>query len=118
MQFSTPLLTYQDGDTYVAAQVDGDSLILGETRNEEAAAEGKFALRTVIPLQEALAIAKAVLAAQEAQAEYEFWLEREIDRQYDAWRDKQDLRYDAESDFERPYVPGSVVLEAADYIPF
>lgn len=114
MQFSTPLHIYQDGDTYVAAQVDGESLILGETRNDEAAAEGKYTLRTVIPLQEAIAIAKAVLAAQEAQAEYEFWLEREIDRQYDAWRDGQDLRYGVEA----AYVPGSVALEAADFLPY
>lgn len=95
MQFSTPLHTYQDGDTHIAAAVDGENLLIGETRNEEQAAEGKFALRTVIPLQEAIAIARAVLAAQEAQDEVDFWLEREIDRQYDAWRDGQDEMADA-----------------------
>lgn len=56
------------------------------------------------------------LAHLDADEDVDF--EAMIDAQYDAWRDAQDLRYDAESDFERPYVPGSVVLEAADYIPF
>lgn len=56
--------------------------------------------------------------AEIADADADVDFDAMIDAQYDAWRDAQDLRYDAESDFERPYVRGSVVLEAADYLPY
>lgn len=61
-----PLHTFKTGDTFVGATVEGGNLVLGETRNEEAANEGRFPqLLTVIPLQEAIAMAKAILASQE-----------------------------------------------------
>lgn len=116
-QFSTPLHKYQDGDTYIAAAVDQGMLILGHTRNEEQAAEGRHVLHTVIPLQEAIAIAKAILAAQQ-QVEDEAWL----DELYQRHLDRQALVDDAlESDVrfwrESSYVAGSVKLEPADFLP-
>jgi hypothetical protein len=77
------LHTFNSGSTFVGAQLDGGNLIIGETRNEENAQEGRFNLLTVIPLQEAIAIAKAVLAAQE---------QAEEDAAFDAWIEEQAKR--------------------------
>jgi hypothetical protein len=75
---------FKSGDTFVAAKVELGTLVLADTRNEEAAADGNFSrLITVIPLQEAIAIAKAVLATQQA----------DEDAAYDAWIEKQYQRY-------------------------
>lgn len=114
-----PLHKYQDGDTIIAAAVEGGNLVFGETRNEEHAAEGRFALRTVIPLQEAIAIAKAVLAAQ-MQADEDAWIDemyaRTMDRAAlvdDALESAADVRFWREN----AYVAGAVKLEAADFLP-
>lgn len=119
-KFSTPLHQYKDGDTFIAAQVDGDMLVLGETRNEEAAAEGHYILRAVIPLRDALALAKALLAKQQA-ADEETWLEemyqRTLDRQAlmdDALANEADVKFWREN----AYVAGSVKLEPADMLPY
>jgi 6,7-dimethyl-8-ribityllumazine synthase len=75
---------FKSGDTYVAAKVELGTLVLAETRNEDAVADGNFSrLITVIPLQEAIAIAKAVLATQQA----------EEDAAYDAWVEQQYQQY-------------------------
>lgn len=85
-----PFHKFQDGDTYIAAQVEGDTLVIASTRNEENAAEGQYGnLITVIKLADAIAIAKAVLAQQdletklEEEAAYEAWLEEEFQRRQD-----------------------------------
>jgi hypothetical protein len=80
-----PDYIYKDGDTFVAAKIDLGTLVLATTRNEEAANEGYFGqLVTVIPLQEAIAIAKVVLAKQQ---------QAEEDAAFDAWVEKQYQRY-------------------------
>lgn len=82
-----PAHTFKTADTFVAAQVEGDTLIIAETRNEEAAADGNYGrLLTVIPLVEAIAIAKAVLALQE-QAE----VDAMVDAMYQRHQDRQVL---------------------------
>lgn len=64
-----PLHTFKDGDAHVAATIDGDSLVIAQTRNEEHASEGKYGqLVTVINLADAVEMAKAILAAQEEAA--------------------------------------------------
>jgi hypothetical protein len=84
--FDNPMLAqpdyvFKNGDSFVAAKVELGTLVLANTRNEEAANEGYFGnLITVIPLQEAIAIAKVVLAAQEQADE---------DTAFDAWMDRQ-----------------------------
>lgn len=61
-----PLHTFKDGDTFVAATVEGDNLVIAQTRNEEHANEGNYGqLVTVINLTDAIAMAKAILATQE-----------------------------------------------------
>jgi len=80
-----PLHTFKDGNSFVAAAIDNGQLVIAQTGNEEHAQEGKFGqLVTVINLQDAIAIAKAVLAAQE-QAEEDAWIDelyqRHLDRQ-------------------------------------
>lgn len=80
-----PTHVYKTADTFVGASIEGDTLILAETRNEEAASEGNYSrLLTVIPLQEAIAMAKAILATQ-AQAQEDAW----IDAQYQRHLDRQ-----------------------------
>lgn len=77
------LHTFNSGDTFVGAQLDGGNLVIGETRNEEHANEGKFNLLTVIPLADAVAMAKAILAAQEEaemDAHIEAMYQRHLDR--------------------------------------
>jgi hypothetical protein len=55
-----PDYTFKCGDTFVAAKVELDTLVLADTRNEEAANEGYFGnLIAVIPIQDAIAIAHA-----------------------------------------------------------
>lgn len=81
--------TFNSGDTTVGAQIDGGNLVIGETRNDEHASEGRFDhMLTVIPLADAIAMAKAILAsnAQEQADEdtaYEAWLEEEYQRRQD-----------------------------------
>ncbi|MCC6457850.1 MAG: hypothetical protein IT328_23035 [Caldilineaceae bacterium] len=78
-----PLHTFKTGDTFVGATVDGDNLVIGETRNEEHASEGHFSnLLTVIPLADAIAMAKAILT-QAQQAEEDAWIEEMYQRQLD-----------------------------------
>lgn len=79
MNSIAPVLhTFKTGSTFVGASVDGQNLVLGETRNEEHAQEGRFPqLLTVIPLQEAIALAKAILAATEQETEDQY-----IERMY------------------------------------
>lgn len=109
---------YKDGDTFIGVGVQGDNLVIGETRNEEHAAEGTYTLHTVIPLQEAIAIARAVLAAQQAEEEAAW-----IDEMYARTMDRQAVIDDAlESDIrfwkENSYVAGAVKLEPADMLPY
>lgn len=79
------LATFKTGQTFVGMTVENGNLVIGETRNEEAAQEGKFGtLLTVIPLQEAIAMAKALLAAQEDEdAAFDAHLEKEWERRQD-----------------------------------
>ena len=64
-----PLHTFKDGDAHVAATIEGDTFVIAQTRNEEHASEGKYGqLVTVINLADAVAMAKAILAAQEEAA--------------------------------------------------
>lgn len=90
-----PLHTFKSDEyTFVGAAIEGESLVIANTRNEEHAQEGQFLnLVTVIPLADAIAIAKAVLATQEADedAAYDAW----IDAQYIRWLDHQSLVDDA-----------------------
>ena len=80
-----PLHTFKDGDTFVAAAVEGDTLVIAQTRNEEHASEGNYGqLVTVISLADAIAIAKAVLAAQvEEDAAFDAWIEEQAKRRED-----------------------------------
>lgn len=79
-----PDYMFKDGDTFIAAKVELGTLVLANTRNEEAASEGHFGnLITVIPLQEAIAIAKAVLAKAEEEAALDAWIEAEAQRRED-----------------------------------
>lgn len=86
---TTPLYKYNDRDSHIAFVVDGGNLILGETRSEEAAQENAYTMRMTIPLAEAIAAAKALLASQAAaervedDARYEAWLEAEYERRQD-----------------------------------
>lgn len=93
------LHTFKTGTTFVGATIEAGNLVLGETRNEESAQEGRFNLLTVIPLQEAIAMAKALLASQEPviDAEYDAFIEAEWER----YQDHQALMDDAlEHDYE------------------
>lgn len=86
---SQTLHTFNSGDTFVGAQIDGGNLVIGETRNDEHASEGRYDhMLTVIPLAEAVEMAKAILASQAAaiaadDAAYEAWLEEEYKRRQD-----------------------------------
>lgn len=80
------LHTFKTGQTFVGATVENGNLVLGETRNEENAQEGHFGtLLTVIPLVEAIAMAKALLASQEpiVDAAFDAHLEKEWERRQD-----------------------------------
>lgn len=83
------LHTFNTGDATVGAQIDGSNLVIGETRNDEHASEGRFDhMLTVIPLADAIEMAKAILASQAAEiaaedAAYEAWLEEEYQRRQD-----------------------------------
>lgn len=80
-----PAHTYKTADTFVGAQVEGDTLIIAESRNEEAASEGNYSrLLTVMPLVEAIAMAKAILATQtqaQEDAHVDAMWQRHLDRQ-------------------------------------
>lgn len=90
-----PDYVFKSGDTFIAAKVELGTLVLADTRNEEHASEGRFGnLITVIPLQEAIAIAKVVLAAQQ-QAEEDAAFDAWMDRQYQWYLDYQALADDA-----------------------
>jgi hypothetical protein len=82
-----PDYVFKSGDTFIAAKVELGTLVLADTRNEEHASEGHFSnLITVIPLQEAIAIAKVVLATQQQadeDAAYDAWIEKEYQRYLD-----------------------------------
>lgn len=88
---SQPLHTFKDGNTTVAASIDNGQLVIASTGNAEHAAEGRFGqLVTVIKLQDAIAIAKAVLAAQnelvaqmDDDARFELWIQQEATRRED-----------------------------------
>lgn len=97
------LHTFKTGQTFVGATIDGGNLVLGETRNEEQASEGRFNLLTVIPLQEAIAMAKALLASQEADAAYDAFIEAEWERRQDYEAlvdDAMGREYAIEDDYE------------------
>lgn len=90
-----PDYVFKSGDSFVAAKVELGTLVLANTRNEEAASEGYFGnLITVIPLQEAIAIAKVVLAAQE-QADEDAAFDAWVELQYQRYLDHQALVDDA-----------------------
>lgn len=72
-----------DAETFTAATIEGDTLIIANTRNEESASEGNYMnLVTVIPLQEAIKIAKMVLASQQ-QADDDAWVDEQWQRHLD-----------------------------------
>lgn len=78
-----PLHTFKDGNEFLAAQVEGQTLVIASTRNDEHAAEGQYSnLVTVINLADAIAIAKAVLALQ-IDAAFEAHVEAEWQRRQD-----------------------------------
>lgn len=89
MIVTQPLHTFKDGDTFIAAGIENGTLVLGATRNEEAAAEGKFPqLITVMNLTDAIALAKALLASQaqemvDEDAKYDAWVEAQYQRHLD-----------------------------------
>jgi 6,7-dimethyl-8-ribityllumazine synthase len=92
---------FNSGDTFVGANIANGNLVIGETRNEEHATEGKFPqLLAVIPLAEAIAIAKAVLASQaQEQADEDAAYEAYIEEQWRRHEDRFALMDDAlESD--------------------
>ena len=72
-----------------AAAIEGDTLVIAQTRNEEHASEGQYGqLVTVIHLSDAIAIAKAILASRaqelhDEEAKYEAWLEVQYQRHLD-----------------------------------
>lgn len=80
---SQPAHVYKTADTFVGAAIEGDTLIIAETRNEEAASEGNYSrLLTVMPLVEAIAMAKAILAAQ-VQVQDDAWVDEQWQRHLD-----------------------------------
>ena len=85
MILSQLLHSFKDGDTFVAAQVEGQNLVIASTRNDEHAAEGQYTnLVTVIALADAIAIAKAVLAMQDVEdAAFEAHIEAQWQRRQD-----------------------------------
>lgn len=83
MILTSPSHFYKTDDTFVGASVEGDTLVIANTRNEESASEGNYLnLVTVIPLVEAIAIAKMVLASQQ-QAEDDAWVDEQWQRHLD-----------------------------------
>lgn len=91
MILAQTLHTYKTADNvFVGATVEGQTLVIANTRNEEHASEGKFLnLVTVIPLADAIAIAKAVLALQ-IQADEDAY----IDEMYARYQDRQAMEDD------------------------
>lgn len=85
MILSHPLHTFKSDDQFVGASIEGDTLVIANTRNEEHAQEGQYLnLVTVIPLQEAIKMAKAILATQrqvDEDAMIDAMWERQLDRQ-------------------------------------
>lgn len=87
---TSPFHSYQTDDLFVGAHVEGDTLIIANTRNEESASEGNYMnLVTVIPLIEAIAIAKMILTSQQ-QAEDDAW----VDEQWQRYQDRQAMEDD------------------------
>lgn len=87
MILSHPLHVYKTDDQFVGAAIEGDTLVIANTRNEEHAQEGQYLnLVTVMPLVEAIAMAKAILATQQ-QVEDDAW----VDEQYQRHLDRQAL---------------------------
>lgn len=65
------LHVFKDGRDFVVAGVDGGDIVIGVTPDEEKAAEGHLTggqLLTVLPLAQAVEIARAILAHQAATA--------------------------------------------------
>jgi len=65
------LHVFKDGRHFVVACVDGGDIVIGVTPDEEKAAEGHLTggqLLTVLPLAQAVEIARAILAHQAATA--------------------------------------------------
>ena len=86
------LHTFKTGDTFVGAAVSGETVVISETRNAEHAAEGHFGtLLTVIPLQEAIKMAKALIASQEEPLTEDEKFDAWIDAQYQRWLDHKAL---------------------------
>lgn len=93
---SQPLHTFKTGDTFVGTAVAGETVVISETRNAEHAAEGHFGtLLTVIPLQEAIKLAKALIASQEEPLTEDEKFDAWIDAQYQRWLDHKALVDDA-----------------------
>jgi hypothetical protein len=101
MSIARTLTTWQDGDTYVAAVLDGATVRIAHTRDEEKAAEGSYyGVEAVLSLEQAIAMAKAVLAAAEDETVAALLAEREADADYidflaDQERDRRDAMADA-----------------------
>lgn len=83
MILSRTLHTYKTDDQFVGAAIEGDTLVIANTRNEEHAQEGQYLnLVTVMPLVEAIAMAKAILATQQ-QVEDDRWVDEQWQRHLD-----------------------------------
>lgn len=83
---SQPLHKYQDGKTFIAASIDNGQLVIAATGNEEKATEGNYGqLVVVMNLKDAIAMAKGILATQEANedAKYDAWIEEQAKRRED-----------------------------------
>lgn len=90
---------YQDGSAFIGATVDGDSVVIGQTRSVENAAEGRYNdLLAAMPLVEAVELAKRILALQEAAED------AEIDRMAEEWEERLDAeRFNWECSIEADY---------------
>ena len=103
MSIARTLTTWQDGDAYVAATLDGTTVRIAHTRDDEHAAEGRYGnLDAVLTLEQAIAMAKAVLAAAEDETVAALLAEREAEADYydflaDQERDRRDAYADAVS---------------------
>lgn len=91
-------VAWQDGDVYRAVMLGSDGVALRQTRNDEHAAEGKYVeIVAAIPLREAVAMAKAILAAvnDEAQrdAELDEWVDQWLAECEDERIEQDSLRY-------------------------
>lgn len=111
MMIPHPLHTFKSDDQFVGAAIEGDTLVIANTRNEEHAQEGQYLnLVTVIPLVEAVKMAKAILAMQEATNE-DAWIDELYKRHQDRFALEDDaLAHDVVfvDDFERYGIERSV----------